>query len=101
MQPAENRASGVGGDLMLSSTSWELKPVASESVVGTAKQQKLWLAVLLISEAGYGSVAGVGQLFKIPELHNKHAAKPESKGKEKADVFGDVKSNAGWFWEQV
>lgn len=52
---------------------------------------------MLISEAGYGSVAGVGQLFKIPELHNKHAAKPESKGKEKADVFGDVKSNAGWF----
>ena len=69
--------------------------MASESVVGAAKRQKLWVVVLLISEAGYGSVASVGQLFKIPELRNKHAAKPESKGKEKADVFGDVKSNAG------
>jgi hypothetical protein len=68
--------------------------VASGSVVGAAKRQKL-MRVGSVADLGSGvrlggGETGVGQLFKIPELPIKHAAKPKSKGKEKADVFGDV-----------
>ena len=80
------------------STSRELKRVASGSVVGggaAPKRQKL-MRVGSVADLGSGvrlgggggaSETGIGQLFKIPELPIKHAA---SKGKEKADVFGDV-----------
>ena len=67
--------------------------MASGSVGGGAapKRQKL-MRVGSVADLGSGvrlggSETGVGQLFKIPELPIKHAA---SKGKEKADVFGDV-----------
>ena len=80
-----------------SSTNRELKRVASGSVVGggaAPKRQKL-MRVGSVADLGSGvrlggssaSETSVGQLFKIPELPVKHAA---SKGKEKADVFGDV-----------
>ena len=83
-----------------SSSSRELKRVASGSVVGGAapKRQKL-MRVGSVADLGSGvrlgggggaSETGVGQLFKIPELPIKHAAKPKGKEKEKADVFGDV-----------
>ena len=75
--------------------------MASGSVVGGAapKRQKL-MRVGSVADLGSGvrlggggggaSETGVGQLFKIPELPIKHAAKPKGKEKEKADVFGDV-----------
>ena len=90
---------GTSSSLSSSSTSRELKRVASGSVVGGAapKRQKL-MRVGSVADLGSGvrlggggaSEPGVGQLFKIPELPIKHAAKPKGKEKEKADVFGDV-----------
>jgi hypothetical protein len=86
----------VGTSSSSSSTSRELKRVASGSVVGAAKRQKL-MRVGSVADLGSGvrlggGETGVGQLFKVPELPIKHAANPKSKGKEKekADVFGDV-----------
>ena len=80
-----------------SSTSRELKRVASGSVVGGAapKRQKL-MRVGSVADLGSRVRLGgsgetdVGQLFKIPELPVKHAVKPKGKEKEKPDVFGDV-----------
>ena len=70
--------------------------MASGSVGGGAapKRQKL-MRVGSVAELGSGVRLGagetcVGQLFKIPELPIKHAAKPKGKEKEKADVFGEV-----------
>ena len=90
---------GTSSSSSSSSTSRELKRVASGSVVGGAavKRQKL-MRVGSVADLGSGvrlggggaSETGVGQLFKIPELPIKHAAKPKGKEKEKADVFGDV-----------
>ena len=92
---------GTSSSSSSSSTSRELKRVASGSVGGGAapKRQKL-MRVGSVADLGSGvrlggssaSETGVGQLFKIPELPVKHAAKPKGKEKEKekADVFGDV-----------
>ena len=90
---------GTSSSSSSSSTSRELKRVASGSVVGGAapKRQKL-MRVGGVADLGSGvrlggssaSETGVGQLFKVPELPIKHAAKPKGKEKEKADVFGDV-----------
>lgn len=64
--------------------------MASGSVVGAAAKRQKLMRVGSVAHLGSGVRLGGGgetELFKIPEVPIKlHAAK----GKEKADVFGDV-----------